>query len=76
VIQDQSIPIRLQALALEMKSLGICMISTGCPEIHRHGQELIGASDLAESWVDEIRNAWLLNYLDLDSPDKNKNGDR
>lgn len=49
-----TIPQRLRAVALDMKELGINMICTGHPEIHSHGQELIGAADLAESWAAEI----------------------
>jgi hypothetical protein len=49
-----SIPQKLRTLSLEMKQLGINMVCTGHPEAVIHGEELINAGEMAESWAREL----------------------
>jgi hypothetical protein len=49
-----SIPQKLRTLSLDMKQLGINMVCTGQPDAVTHGEELINAGEMAESWAREL----------------------
>jgi hypothetical protein len=52
---EQTLPRRLARLSAHMREVAHMMVATEHPECRSHGEQLIGAADVAASWIEPVR---------------------